>query len=185
MRLVRSFFNRHVALVAADLLGKTLVCGKQKVTILETEAYRGSDDAASHAFKGPTPRSSIMFGMPGKSYVYFIYGMYHCFNIVTQEEGSASAVLVRGVQLADESSLYVNGPGRLCRVLHITRDHNAIDLVTNDYLYVEDAPPVSFFYTTPRIGITKNHHKQWRFVTPYPVLFLPCESKRGIVRKNV
>ena len=101
-----SFYNRHVVEVAQDLLGMTLVFKEHRALITETEAYRGIDDGASHAFNGPTPRSQVMFGAPGMSYVYFIYGMYHCLNIVTEPEGHPSAVLIRGVKLLDAPHTY-------------------------------------------------------------------------------
>ena len=98
MKLCDDFYNRSVVEVAQDLLGKTLVFFNFRGVITETEAYRGADDEASHAFKGPTPRSSIMYGPPGYSYVYLIYGLYHCLNIVTEAEGNPAAVLIRGLQ---------------------------------------------------------------------------------------
>ena len=81
-RLPQSFYDRHVTKVARDLLGKRLVFGAHEGIIMETEAYRGSDDPASHAARGLTPRNAVMFGPPGYSYIYFIYVMYHCLNIV-------------------------------------------------------------------------------------------------------
>lgn len=100
LKLSYEFYNRHVTEVAKDLLGKTLIVNNMQGIITETEAYKGADDEASHAFKGSTPRSSIMFGEPGFSYIYLIYGMYNCLNIVTEERGSPSAVLIRGLKLS-------------------------------------------------------------------------------------
>jgi len=134
LRLDNSFYNRHVVYVAKNLLGKTLVFGKVKGIITETEAYRGADDEASHAFSW-TPRSSIMFGPPGYSYIYFIYGMYHCLNIVTEEKNSPSAVLIRGLKLPD---IHLNGPGKVCKYLGITREHNGINLVTDNNFYLTE-----------------------------------------------
>src|SRR2546430_489923 len=101
-RLPRSFFVRPTLQVAEELLGKLLVFNNQRGLITETEAYIGQDDPACHAARGMTPRTQVMFGPPGFSYVYFIYGMYHCFNVVTEPEGFPAAVLIRGIKLLDE-----------------------------------------------------------------------------------
>ena len=161
LRLYNSFYNRHVVEVAKNLLGKTMVFGKVKGIITETEAYRGADDEASHAFSW-TPRSSIMFGPPGYSYIYFIYGMYHCLNIVTEEKNSPSAVLIRGLKLPE---IHLNGPGKICKYLGITREHNGINLVTDNNFYLTEGIINSATYTsTARIGIKKAIDKQWRFL---------------------
>lgn len=160
IKLSKDFFNRHVVDVAKDLLGKRLVFNSFQGIITETEAYRGSDDEASHSFRGMTPRSSVMFGEPGYSYVYFIYGMYHCLNIVTEEEGNPSAVLIRGLHVP---TLHLNGPGKLCRHLGITLDHNGINLIDNDSFYIAEGMPPLTFSSAPRIGIKKATDKLWRF----------------------
>lgn len=161
LKLDNSFYNRHVVEVAKNLLGKTMVFGKVKGIITETEAYRGADDEASHAFSW-TPRSSIMFGPPGYSYIYFIYGMYHCLNIVTEEKNSPSAVLIRGLKLPD---IHLNGPGKICKYLGITREHNGINLVTDNNFYLTEGIINAATYTsTARIGIKKAIDKQWRFL---------------------
>jgi DNA-3-methyladenine glycosylase len=162
-RLNHDFFNRHVLEVAPELLGKRLVVGEQEGIITETEAYGGFDDPASHAFKGPTKRSSVMFDRAGLSYVYFIYGMYYCFNIVTDKEGVGSAVLVRGVLLSKPAKLNLNGPGKLCKHMGINLAHNALDLITHEFIYLKNEANVDFI-STPRIGITKAQDKLWRFV---------------------
>lgn len=161
LRLDKSFFNRHSVEVAKDLLGKVLVFNEFKGIITETEAYRGLEDEASHAFRGMTPRTEVMFGEPGYSYVYFIYGMYHCLNIVTEGKGTASAVLLRGLLLP---SIHLNGPGKLCRYLGITREHSAINLIGNESFYVTEGVDIVTYDITPRIGITKAIDKPWRFV---------------------
>jgi len=149
MKLTHEFYNRHVVEVAKDLLGKELVVGDFRGIITETEAYRGSDDEASHAARGITERSKIMFGPAGYVYIYIIYGMYYCLNIVTEEAGQASAVLIRGIRLPDVN---LNGPGKVCRHLNITKTDNGINLAESDYIYLTDGERVSNFTTTPRIG---------------------------------
>ena len=164
MSLNYTFYNRHPVKVARDLLGKTLVFGKFCGLITETEAYRGIDDEASHAFKGITKRSAIMFGPAAHVYVYMIYGIYYCLNIVTEEAGQASAVLIRGLQLPD---VHLNGPGKLCRHLGLTKAHNGINLMDNNVnLYITDGIEVKNPIITPRIGISKAKDKPWRFLTP-------------------
>lgn len=164
MKLGRDFFNRYCADVARDLLGQIIVFGDYQGIITETESYRGFDDPASHAFKGPTPRAKIMFGKPGMSYVYLIYGMYHCLNIVTEEEGSPSAVLIRGLKLFKPTHGLLNGPGKICREMKITRQHSGIDLVTEENFYVRTGEKIEEFKTTPRIGIKVGIDKLWRFI---------------------
>jgi DNA-3-methyladenine glycosylase len=160
-RLPRDFFSRHTVEVAQDLLGKKLVYGDQEGIITETEAYRGSDDEASHASRGITPRTSLMFGEPGRAYIYFIYGMYYCLNIVTEEPPSPGAVLIRSAQFPHK---HIQGPGRLCKHLGLTKDQNGVDLLTSPTFYVlSQGEPVSY-EATPRIGIQKAKDKLWRFV---------------------
>src|SRR5579883_1151698 len=129
MKLSYDFYNRDTVEVAQDLLGKRLSVGSYSGIITETEAYRGSDDEASHAFRGPTKRSAIMFGPAGYAYVYLIYGMYYCLNIVTEELGIPGAVLIRGVLTPDGN---LNGPGKLCRSFGITKEQNGLNLVQSD-----------------------------------------------------
>ncbi len=161
MPLNFSFYERNVVDVAQDLIGKKLVLGEKQGIITETEAYRGAEDEASHAFRGSTPRSAIMFGPPGYVYVYMIYGMYYCMNIVTESKGQASAVLIRGLLLDNE---HLNGPGKLCRSLGITRDHNGISLVDNHDFYITQGIEKPPYQITTRIGIKKAVEKPWRFV---------------------
>lgn len=130
--LKRSYFARPSPLVARDLLGCWLVrrtdAGVLRVKLSENEAYLGRDDPASHARMGPTPRNRPMFGPPGHAYVYFVYGMHYCFNIVTEPDGCAAAVLVRGALTSPLLPLRLDGPARLCRALGIGPQHNGIDL---------------------------------------------------------
>lgn len=157
------FYNRSVVEVARDLLGQKLVVGELEGIITETEAYGGSDDEASHAYR-MTKRSAIMFGPPGYTYVYLIYGMYHCLNVVAEDVGQAGAVLIRGLMLPGK--IHLNGPGKLCRYLGITQGYNGIDVTCNESLSITHGVPVldADYIATPRIGISKAVHNPWRFV---------------------
>lgn len=162
IKLDRNFYDRDARIVGQDLIGKIIVRKYDnqiiKVRINEVEAYIAEIDKASHAYGNKiTPRTKIMFGPPGFTYVYFIYGMYYCMNFVTEKEGTCSAVLIRGgepmenIELMslnrykksfDELSKYqtknmLNGPGKLCSTLNISKEHNGTDL-TGDEIYVED-----------------------------------------------
>jgi DNA-3-methyladenine glycosylase len=144
-KLPHAFYARDTRAVAKALLGKVLVHAdggvRRAARIVETEAYHGTDDQASHARFGATQRSAIMFGPAGVAYVYLVYGTAHCFNVVTGEEGFASAVLVRAGEAVEGCLHSTVGPGNLCRALAIRREaHNGLDL-TGEVLFVEDAPP--------------------------------------------
>lgn len=161
MRLSDSFYKRNAVEVAKDLIGKNLVFNNYRGIITETEAYRGSDDEASHAYKGVSNRSAIMFGPPGYLYVYMIYGMYYCLNVVTEETGWPSAVLIRGLKLPD---IYLSGPGKICRYLGITTSHNGINLADSNNFYLTEGMNIENITITPRIGIKKAIDKPWRFI---------------------
>ncbi len=163
-KLKRAFFNRPTLLVAEELLGKVLVFKNHQGIITETEAYIGFDDPASHAYRGETPRTKIMFGKAGFSYVYLIYGMYHCLNIITEKEGFPAGVLIRGLKLLDKTGTHLDGPGKICRHLGITKAHYGIDLATSSELYVGCINHSLQFNTTPRIGIKVAVDKPWRFI---------------------
>lgn len=165
-KLSRDFFEQNTVEVAQKLLGKIIVFGDFKGVILETEAYRGEDDPASHAHRGPTPRTKVMFEKPGFSYVYLIYGMYHCLNFVSEREGIPGAVLIRSLQLLEPNFPLLNGPGKICRHLSITKDHHGLDLTASDSFYVAELENLEPFRyeTTPRIGIQKGKEKLWRFI---------------------
>ncbi|MBI4022207.1 MAG: DNA-3-methyladenine glycosylase [Candidatus Andersenbacteria bacterium] len=184
MRLPREFFARDTHAAAKDLLGKLLVRqwrGKLLAArIGEVESYVGENDRACHAARGLTPRTKVMFGEAGHAYVYLIYGMYHCLNIVTEREGFPAAVLVRGGVACPPTQVRgrseeggsrsyltptpsptlgegnLDGPGKLTRALHITRAQNGEDLVTSSRLFVADdgvrISPAGIL-TTPRIGV--------------------------------
>jgi len=142
-KLGRAFFARDTRVVARDLLGKVLVRMdggvRRAARIVETEAYHGSADRASHARFGPTRRAAIMFGPPGHAYVYLVYGLSHCVNVVTGPEGFPSAVLLRAGEPVEGCLHSTRGPGNLCRALGITRADDGRDL-DGDVLFVEDAP---------------------------------------------
>ena len=141
-RLPREFFRRPTAMLARALPGKLLVrpgvgAGRpppRVARIVEVEAYLGERDAASHARRGPTPRAAIMFGPAGFLYVYLVYGMHHCMNVVTEDDGVAGAVLLRaaepvaGIAVDEADPRPLAGPGKLCRGLGITRADNGLDL---------------------------------------------------------
>lgn len=162
--LSRDFFRQPTLRVAQQLLGKRMVFNSITGVITETEAYIGQDDPACHAARGKTSRNAVMFGPPGFSYVYFIYGMYYCLNFVTEDEDKPAAVLIRGLKLLEPPSLHLDGPGKLCRHLGITRAHNGIDITTSDFFYVKDSTLTPAFEATPRIGIKQGQEKLWRFV---------------------
>ena len=164
MILNRDYFLQPTLHVAQDLIGKSLVFTPYEGLITETEAYRGQDDPACHAARGKTPRTTVMFGPPGVSYVYFIYGMYFCLNIVTEAEGFPAAVLIRGLSLFSPEIKKLDGPGKLCKHLGITKQHNGIDLTTDKNFYVKDYHFTLPYKATPRIGIKAGTDKLWRFV---------------------
>jgi DNA-3-methyladenine glycosylase len=163
-KLPRSFFERPTLEVARELLGKKIFYHGTEAIITETEAYIAPDDPACHASRGKTPRTEVMFGKAGVSYVYFIYGMYHCLNFVTEPEGYAAAVLIRGIQIEGVDYKKTNGPGKLCKFLGLTREHNAIDLIDNHNFCVLDSSLKPEFDVTPRIGISQGKEHLWRFV---------------------
>jgi DNA-3-methyladenine glycosylase len=144
-KLGREFYARDARAVARDLLGQVLVHldggVRRAVRVVETEAYLGEADQASHARFGRTERAAIMFGPAGYSYVYLIYGLSHCFNVVTGPDGKASAVLVRAGEPLEGCLHATSGPGNLCRALAVRREtHNGEDL-THDRLFFEQGPP--------------------------------------------
>jgi DNA-3-methyladenine glycosylase len=165
--LPRAFYARPTATVARALLGKVLVRtgagGETKVArIVEVEAYLGERDAASHARRGPTPRAAIMFGPPGFLYVYLIYGMHHCMNVVTETDGVAGAVLIRAAApLAGfpdagrgRAGRPLTGPGKLCAALGITLRDKGHDLCAGSALFVaDDGAPAPRRAASPRIGV--------------------------------
>lgn len=179
--LPSSFYSLDTVTVARELLGKILVreIGGEKISgrIIETEAYTGPGDPASHAFRGPTPRSRIMFGPPGIAYVYFCYGVHHLLNVVTEKDGTAGAVLLRGLEPLEgldrmmknrsrktENGL-LDGPGKLTQALEITLSLNGDNLTKGKELYIIEGgtKPGEQIITAPRVGIKDGTDKLWRF----------------------
>ena len=158
-RLPLAFYERPALVVAPQLLGKVLVASGEPARrgrIVEVEAYIGEHDLACHAAKGRTPRTEVLFGPPGRAYVYLIYGMHHCFNVVTDPDGVAAAVLVRALEPLSglPPDARTDGPGRLCRTMGLTLAHNRADL-RSDTVHIEDAPlvPGGQIVRGPRIGV--------------------------------
>ena len=178
-KLTRSFYARPTLEVAPELLGKYVVyhspAGKLSARIVEVEAYIGQDDPACHAARGKTARNAVMFGPPGFAYVYFVYGMYHCLNFVTEPEGFPAAVLLRAAEpeegkaimsrLSPGNSVHdlLNGPGKFCRSFGLTRDQNGLDL-TGDRMYVQDrSVAVTQIRQSTRVGVKNGADRRWRF----------------------
>lgn len=178
--LDRHFYERNTQVVAFELIGKVLVFKENgtKISgkIVETEAYFGAKDPASHAYRGMTPRNRVMFGAPGVSYVYFTYGNHHCLNVVTEEEGTPGAVLIRAVEPIsgiemmtkrrgqDKLEALTNGPGKLTQAFGITREHSGIDLTSGPfYMAEENSKKWIPIRATKRIGITQAVDLPFRF----------------------
>jgi DNA-3-methyladenine glycosylase len=162
----REFFQRPVDEVALDLVGRDLIVSRSTeyhvATIIETEAYGGPDDPASHAAFKPGGGAKIMFGEAGLIYVYMAYGMYPCLNIVTGSTGDASAVLIRGAIVGGAEQRLISGPGRLGRHIGVSMTDNgeacpgpAFQISSNRHEFHVDQ--------TPRIGITRGVDTLWRF----------------------
>ena len=168
--LSRAYFNRPTLAVARSLVGKYVVRDNGKGTvagkIIEVEAYVGPQDKACHASKGRTPRTEVMFGPAGVAYVYLVYGMYHCLNVVTEREQFPAAVLIRAVEIDGK---LLDGPGRLCRALGIDRSLNRLDLTMGKGLWLEDRGAEILrrdIGRFPRIGVDYAGlwaKKPWRF----------------------
>lgn len=183
----QDFFCRDTLAVARDLLGALLcrrVSGNQILfgPIVEVEAYT-QDDPACHAARGQTKRCRVMFGPPGHAYVYFIYGMYHCLNVVTEPEGTAGAVLIRAVGAEG-----TNGPGKLCREWQIDWSHNGASLLRADselWISPGNAVPDSQILRSPRVGITSATDRHWRFyLKGHPCVSKPTTSRARKTRSR-
>lgn len=190
-KLDREFYNRDSVIVAKELLGKLLVHEmdghRVSARIVEAEAYMGITDKAAHSYGGKrTPRVEVMYGGPGYSYIFTIYGMHRCFNIVTREEGNPQAVLIRAVQPAEgiewmaherygktfgeltrsQKKGLTNGPGKLCTSLSIGSSFNGVDLCGNEIYVEEDGEQDISIVSTTRIGVDHAEEAKdypWRF----------------------
>jgi DNA-3-methyladenine glycosylase len=176
--LKRSFYERPTVDVARDLLGKILVHGPTAGVIVETEAYPGGDDFASHSSRGITPRTRVIFGPPGHAYVYFIYGMYQCLNLVCEPDGKAGCVLLRALDplagaeimrsrrpAAPKIEDLASGPGKLTLAMAITLQHNGADVTRGSLVVRETLEKRRFeIRTTPRIGISQCVDAPLRFL---------------------
>jgi DNA-3-methyladenine glycosylase len=176
--LPRNFYERDTTVVARELLGKVLAKGKTAGIIVETEAYPGGEDLASHSAAGITKRTRVIFGPPGHAYVYFSYGMHTCMNIVVGPEGTPGCVLIRALEpltgleimrkrrpAARQDHDLASGPGKLTQALGITLEDYGLDLTRGDF--VVRAPPTTtdiMIDVTPRIGISKCVDAPLRFV---------------------
>jgi len=179
--LPRSFYTRDTLTVARELLAKHLVrcVGDAELVgmIVEVEAYRGSDDPASHAYKGVTPRNRLMFGEGGFAYVYFTYGKHHCLNVTTEKQGVAGAVLIRAIEPINGMETMqknrgtkrvhdlTNGPGKLTEAIDITKQQNGLDLTKGEELFIRKTQVEKDFETVSaqRAGIRVGVEKLWRF----------------------
>lgn len=163
-KLKRDFYDRPAIIVAQELLGKYLVRTANGIEqigrIVEVEAYLGEHDLAAHSCRGLTLRNQVMFGPPGYAYVYLIYGMYHCVNVVTEQEGKASAVLLRAIEPIQNIDARTKGPGLLCKALQIDKRLNGHDLTSDDFYIARTDETSSFvMIKRPRIGV--DYAKHW------------------------
>ena len=178
--LPKKFYMNDTKQVAKDLLGKTLVrkIGNHVLSgvIIETEAYKGKNDPASHASRKKTERNKIMFSEVGHAYVYFTYGMHYCFNVVAKkDEDEPGAVLIRAIQpqqgikhmvknrKTDVISNLTNGPGKLTQAMQITLKQYNLDLTKNSSLFIIDGKKPTKIMAKPRIGIKTGIDKLWNF----------------------
>jgi DNA-3-methyladenine glycosylase len=175
--LNRHFYERPTIDVSRDLLGKVLVHGPTAGLIVETEAYLGGDDLASHSAAGITDRTRVIFGPPGHAYVYLSYGMHECLNIVAEADGVPGCVLIRALEPVEGLDIMrhrrpkarterdlASGPGKLTRALAITRKHNGADITRGDLIVRSPAVPGVFgIEVSKRIGITKCAELPLRF----------------------
>jgi DNA-3-methyladenine glycosylase len=184
LALEPTFFAGDARDVARALVGKLLVRADGRTArLVEVEAYMGLDDPASHAYRGPTPRAKIMFGPPGRLYVYFSYGVHWCANVVCGPDGTAMAVLLRAAQPLDGIPVMrtarwhgqrelsdrdlCRGPGRLCEAFGITGDDNDVDLTNAEslvYLADDGAGSGGPVVATLRVGLTRGTNSPWRFI---------------------
>lgn len=188
VKLTREFFARPTVEVAPDLLGMTLVrtlaSGQiVRAQIVEVEAYT-QDDPACHAYRGVTERCRVMFGPPGFAYVYFIYGMYFCLNVVTEVDGTPGAVLIRALDIPGSE-----GPGKLCRAWEIDRSLNGVDLLDcGASLYLESGTRygAEHISISERIGLNVATERPWRFyLTDHPHVSGKKNSRKYAAKKQI
>jgi len=164
-RLDRSFYDRNTVLVAKELLGKYLVHlsgGLERIgRIVEDEAYLGPHDLAAHSARGLTKRTKVMFGPPGYAYIFMIYGVYCCMNVVTEHQGHASAVLLRAVEPVKNVEGRTQGPGLLCKAMDIDSRLNGHDLVSEDF-YIAAPPKEEPLTVVSRPRVNVDYAKRWR-----------------------
>jgi len=173
--LTKDFFDKDTISLAKDLLGKYIVVGNKIGKIVETEAYL-NDDPASHSFSGKTERNSPMFGRSGRAYVYFTYGMHHCFNVVASDENVGEAVLIRAVEPIEgieemkiargmkEVTNLTNGPAKFCQAFGIDKSYNCINLLNKDSeIMIMEKEEDFDVVTTTRIGIIRGTDLPYRF----------------------
>ncbi len=177
-----TYYNRPTLEVAQDLLGQYLVFDSPHGTLIgeinEVESYIGEDDPACHAARGKTPRTSIMYGHGGVAYIYFIYGMYYCLNVVTEVVDCPAAILIRSVipiqgqeimrtnrhaQKNMKDKQLSNGPGKLCQAFGLTKAQNGFNLITSKLRIEPSNKTIETFTITPRIGIKVGQEKLWRY----------------------
>ncbi len=178
------FYQRPTLEVAKDLLGQYLVYDSPQGTLIgeinEVESYIGEDDPACHAARGKTPRTAIMYRHGGYSYIYFIYGMYYCLNVVTEGLDCPAAILIRSVIPVQGQEIMrsnrqklgakpitdqqlTNGPGKLCTAFGLTKAQNALDLNTSELRIEPSGKRISTYSTTARVGIKVGQDKLWRY----------------------
>ena len=181
-RLSESFFGRNTVLVARELVGKQLVRqeGNKRLSgvIIETEAYRGQEDLACHARVGKTPRTEIMFGPPGRTYIYFVYGMHWLLNFVTEDDGFPGAVLIRAIipkegleiisrrRNGQPKKQWTNGPAKICQAMNIDNQLNGINICArNAQVYVENGVEIEseLIQASPRVGLN-SVPEPWRSI---------------------
>ena len=196
----RSFYARDAESVARDLLGRVLQHGDCAGKIVETEAYLGVGDLAAHSARGITPRTRVIFGEPGHAYVYFIYGMHECLNLVCEPAGSAGCVLIRALEpLAglermrerrgrERAQELMSGPGKLTQAMGITRAHNGMDVTRGELVVRRGDDAHVAVAVTPRIGITESVDLPLRFLiagNPFVSASSPRAARsRGTARRS-
>ena len=162
-RLPPEFFARNATDVAPELLNKLLCVGGMDARIVEVEAYT-QDDPASHSFRGRTRRNEVMFGPPGRLYVYFVYGMHYCANLVTGTVGDGQAVLLRAVVIAGIDRRTTDGPAKLARTLGFDLQHNGASVD----VYDDGVDPPELALVSSRVGITRAADWPRRYRLPPP-----------------